>query len=302
LSAKPTVMAFAQGAAQRAIQPVADFIAPSVDVGVSVGQYKVYTEKNRFRIPETKRAVGGRATRVAFDASDATFNCQPHALDYPVDNLERIESEAAGENILNEGAQAVAEIAALAHEKEVVDKALVAAGSGTSLSVGASDDVVDQLDSQIRAVLLAAKYGSLMGVGVLFGALAWQRVKNHASVKGRFVAGGKSQFAVPELGDFSKLLLAAPDCRMSFMVYDDAPEGKDADTKFILDGTILLFARMANPTRRDPSFMKTFRLMGEWMKPGVYQTEDGRGEVAKFDWSEDVKVTNAAAIKRLNVS
>lgn len=302
LSAKPTVVSFAQGAAQRAIQPVADFIAPVVEVATSVGQYKKYTEKSRFRIPNTERPVGGRATRVAFDASDETYNCKPHALDYPVDDLEKIESDAAGENIINEGSQAVSEIAALAHEKKTVDLALAAAGAGTSLSVGSSDDVIDQIDTQIRAVILAAKYGSLMGVGVLFGALAWQRVKNHVSVRNRFVSGGKNSFANPTLEDVSSLLLAKPDARMSLMVYDDAAEGLAEDVKFVLDGNILVFARMANPTRRDPSFMKTFRLMGQWMKPGIYRTEDDRGEVVKYDWSEDVKVTNTAAIKRLNVS
>lgn len=302
LSAKPTVVSFAQGAAQSSAQPIADFIAPTVEVAASVGQYKKYTEKSRFRIPNTRRAVGGGATQVTFDASDETYNCVPHALDFPVDNLEKIESDEAGENIIKEGAQAVAEIASLAHEKTVVDAALTAAGAGTSLSVGSSDDVIDQIDTQIRNVILAAKYGSLMGVGIVFGALAWQRVKNHVSVRNRFVSGGKSQFAVPDLPSMSQLLLGQPDSRMSFMVYDDAVEGKAEDIKFVLDGAILIFARHANPTRRDPSFMKTFRLMGQWMKPGIYQTQDERGEVVKFDWSEDVKVTNSAAVKRLNVS
>jgi hypothetical protein len=38
------------------------------------------------------------------------------------------------------------------------------------------------------------------------------------------------------------------------------------------------------------------------MVPGSYVREDGRAEVAKFDWSEDVRVTNSAAVVRLNIS
>ena len=38
------------------------------------------------------------------------------------------------------------------------------------------------------------------------------------------------------------------------------------------------------------------------MVPGVYTSEDGRDEVAKMDWSEDVEVTNSAAGVRLNIS
>jgi hypothetical protein len=281
---------------------LADFIAPPVEVATSVGQYKVYSEKSRFRIPTTERAIGGRATRIAFDASDATFNCKPHALDYPIDELEKIESDAAGENLIKEGSASVAEIGALAHELAVLTKALAAAGAGGALSIGANDDIIKQIDAKIRLVLLAAKYGSLMGIGVAIGALAWETIKNHISVRARYVSGGKSQFAVPSLGDFSKLLLAEPDCRTTFSVYDNSKEGLAEDIKFLLDGDILIFARMASPTRRDPSFMKTFRLMGQWMKPGIYQTEDGRGEVVKYDWSEDVQVTNPTAIQRFTVA
>ena len=48
--------------------------------------------------------------------------------------------------------------------------------------------------------------------------------------------------------------------------------------------------------------MKTFRLMNKFMVPEFYMRDDGRVEVAKFDWSEDVRVTNSAAVRRLNVS
>ena len=88
----------------------------------------------------------------------------------------------------------------------------------------------------------------------------------------------------------------------SYMIYDTAPEGKAESISFLLDSTILVFARKAAPTRRDPSFMKTFRLMNKFMVPGSYMRDDGRVEVAKFDWSEDVKVTNSAACVRLNVT
>ncbi len=86
------------------------------------------------------------------------------------------------------------------------------------------------------------------------------------------------------------------------MIYDEAPEGKDEDIRFLLDSTVLVFARKEAPTRRDPSFMKTFRLMNQYMVPGSYARDDGRVEVAKFDWSEDIQVTNSAACVRMNVS
>jgi hypothetical protein len=282
--------------------PVADFLAPTVEVPTSVGRFKKYTEKHRFRIPQTLRAIGGRAAELSFDVSDESYNCNPHALDYPVDNLEKLEAGEL-EDCLREGAVACAEVAALAHEKSVIDAALGAVGAGTAKTWNTAADPISDLDDAILSVIKTAKYGSLMGVGVLFGAAAWKIFKNAEKVRSRIVGGiGKSGLAVPSEDNAMDLLIGKPIVRTSYMVYDDAPEGKPEEVKFLLDSTVLVFARRANPTRRDPSFMKTFRLAGQYMVPGSYVREDGRVEVAKFDWSEDVRVTNASAAVRLNIS
>ena len=301
ISSNPFLKEYAQGAAQSAASSVADFIAPAVQVGASVGKYKAYTEKNRFHIPETLRELGGDATQLGFAASDKTYNCEPHALDFPIDNLEKIESDDLM-NIAQEGADIIAAAASLSHEKRVIDAAIDAAGAGTALAIGAGDDIIDQLDSDILDVIKAAKYGALMGVGIVLGAGAFRKVKNHASVKGRFVSGGASKFAVPSAPDIAGMLIAKPDVQVTLMCFDDAEEGLAEDIQFMMDGDILVFARMPNPTRRDPSFMKTFRLRNQWMVPGSYQKQDGRGEVMKFDWSSDVQVTNTAAVKRRTVA
>lgn len=303
ISSNPTLKQFAQGAAQDAIQPVADFIAPTVPVATMNGRYKIYTEKNRFHIPETLRAMGGRATELRFTATDGSYNCEPHSLDCPIDNLESLEQESL-ESAMREGAVAVAEVAALAHEKTVIDAALAAAGAGTGKTWNSSADPVNDVDEAILTVLKAAKYGSLMGVGILFGATAWKIFKNQAAVRGRFIVGnGKAaNLQVPTEQGAGELFLARPEVKTSFMVYDSAAEGLAANISFVLDSSMLIFARKANPTRRDPSFMKTFRLMNKFMVPGSYTREDGRAEVAKFDWSEDVRVTNSAAVVRLNIS
>jgi len=306
ISSNPTLRQFAQGAAQSAIMPVADFLAPTIEVATSVGRYKVYSEKHRFHIPDTLRTLGGRASELRFDVSDATYNCEPHALDFPVDNLEQLE-ESGLENMLREGATSVAEVAALAHEKTVIDAALAAVGAGTGKTWNASADPVADIDDTILSVIKAAKYGSLMGVGVLFGATAWKIFKNQAAVRGRFVVGNGSAksglgLAVPTEASAGQMFLGTPEVRTSYMIYDAAAEGIAESVHFLLDNAVLVFARKSQPTRRDPSFMKTFRLMGQYMVPGSYTRDDGRVEVAKFDWSEDVKVTNSAACVRLNIS
>ena len=303
ISSSPMMVQFAQGAAQQAMQPLANFIAPTVDVPTSVGRFKSYTEKNRFRIPDTLRGLGGRATELSFTATDKTYNCAPHALDYPVDNLESIET-AGLENILKEGAVAVAEVSALAHEKSVVDMA-VASLVAKPRVWNAAADPVNELDGYILDVVKAARYGSLMGIRIVFGASAFKGLKNHPNIRNRFIVSGPkgaAPLAAPDENEIGGLLIGKPDCKTSFMVYDDAAEGKDADIKFLLDSKILIFACKDQPTRRDPSFMKTFRLMNQWMVPGSYTRDDGRVEVAKYDWSEDVQATNTSAAVLLSVT
>ena len=295
---------FAQGAAQSAVQPVADFLAPTVEVPSSIGRYKIYTEKNRFLPPDTARAIGGRATVLSFDATDSTYNCQPNALDFPIDFLEQIE-EAALTNALMEGATIVAEVAALAHEQNVINTALASTTPGAiakTWSGSSGTDPIDDLDQQILNVIKAARYGSLMGVGVLFGAGAWRLFKNAPNVRSRFVAAG--DYAIPNVtpAQATTLLVGNPEVRTSYMVVDTTKEGLAPNVQFLLDQSVLVFARLQNPTRRDPSFMKTFRLMGNYMVPGSYVRDDGRVEVAKFDWSEAIAITNPSAAQLITVS
>src|SRR5260221_8868687 len=127
ITSSPMIREYAQGIAQTSAQPVADFIAPPVDVPTSIGRYKIYNEEYRFKLPITERGLGGRAATLGFDATDGTYNCTPNALDFPIDKLEEVE-EAALENIVMEAGVSVAEVASLVHESTVINKALAAAG------------------------------------------------------------------------------------------------------------------------------------------------------------------------------
>jgi hypothetical protein len=302
ISIASTLVEFAAGAAQDSIQPVADFIAPEVQVPTSTGYFKRYSEKSRFRLPDLRRAQGGRAVEIGFSAEDATYNCTPHSLDVPVE-MEGISQEEFDMNF-RDGALAAAEVGGLYHEKKVVDLALAAAGNGTGKTWNAGADPITDLDNAIMDIIKAAKYGSAMGVGVLFGANAWRIFKNAAGVRSKFVVGNAKAggIAIPTEATTGQLLIGAPDVRSSFLVYDAAAEGLPESIQFALDTAILIFARKANPTRRDPSFMKTFSLAGRRMRPGTYVREDGRVQVCKFDWSEDVQVVNSTAIARLNIA
>lgn len=312
LVTKQTIKEYANGAAKQANLAVAEFLAPTVQVPGMVGYYKTFNAKSARRIPNTKRAINGRAAEIFRDATDTAFLLEANALDAPVDEA-LLKDETAFENELMSAADECAEVGALAHEKEVIDLALTTVGSGTNVNFTSdSIDPVKKLDEQIHVVLLAAG-GGQMEVGVLFGPTAWERTKNNALVRARFIGGagakngkagdGGASLVTPNVEGFSTLL-SGPNtkCNVSWMVYDNAPEGKTASYAWLLDTAILIFVRKAAPTRNSPDFMKTLRPRGAWMVPGYYKREDGRAEVAKMDWYAKAVVTNSAAAARINAT
>lgn len=297
IGTNPTIRNFARDASQAAIRKVANFLAPSVEVPTLIGQYKIYDAKHRYKRPKTRRSPSGAVTRIGFTADDATYKLIPHALDFPIENVETLNDEG----LLNQakyGTTLLADAAALDHEADVIDTAIATVGAGTNVNfLAAGFDPIDYLDDLILQVAKLAKNGA--GIRVLFGPTALRRTKNNDKVLGRFNGVAKA-LKVPGLADIAAMLMVTTECDVSMMVQDTAEEGAAEDIEFLLDDQILVFACNPQPNTMDPSFMKTFRLMGQWMKPGSYKTEDERDDVLKMDWMEQIVVTNAPAAKRIN--
>lgn len=302
LSSKPELTQYAQRIAAQRIRQQADFLAPTVEVANPVGRFKKYDEKNRFRVPKTRRPSGGRATEVTWEAEDGTYNCEYHGIDVPMDKQDL--DAADPQNFAMESMDLAADIQALAHEKDVIVKALAAAGSGTDSNFASdSVDPISVIDTQILALMKAT--AGTMPIRIAFGPTAFMRFKHNKLVKDRFKVGAGRGAVAPEiitLENIRSLFFIEPEIRMFSMVEDTAAEGLDASFSFLMDTAILVFTARPNPTRYDPSFMKTFRVMGAWMTPRFYNRDDGRVEVAAMDWSEDVQVTNSTAVKRINAN
>ena len=311
LTASPMLVQYAQGIAQTGVQPIADFFAPTVPVPTMRGRYKKYSQKNRFRIPDTKRPMGGKAVVLEWTMEDATYDCTPNSIDVPVDMIEQREAESAGANFIMESAQMAADVATLSHEQRVIqlakDNVTATAGIGAWLDANGnpvSGDPVGEIDSLIETVTKAAPGGSGSSVGLLFGSTAWRYFKNHTAVRSKFVVGratGQVGVAIPTIEMAAGLFLFEPEIMISRMVYDTAREGQTRSLDFLMTTDIFVFVRRSAPTRLDPTFMKTFRLANQWMVPGTYIREDQRAEVVKFDWSADVEITNSDACARITV-
>ena len=307
ISANQFITDYAQGKAQTSMQPVADFIAPTVAVPFSTGRFKVYSERYRFKIAKTERGPGGRAVEIGMDQTDGAFNCEAHAIDVPVDVLE-LDAGANALVTMQDAADLAAAQGALSHEKKVISMAVANATNTAVTWTSGSTDIVAQIDAKVLAVIKTAAAGSGAGVGIVFGPTAWMTFRNNATVRGRFVVGsgntriGGQPVQIVDENAATGLFIGNPMVKVAYIAEDTAADGQTPSMSFLMDDKVLIFARTDNPTRRDPSFMKTFRLSGKFMVPGSYSRDDGRVEVAKFDWSEDVKVTNAPAGAMLTVS
>lgn len=297
LGTNPVLRNFARDASQAAIRPVANFIAPSVEVPTLTGKYKKWDAKHRYKRPNTRRSPDGRATRIGFTGKDENYALDPRALDFPIPNYEALNDEG----LLNQaryGATLLADAAGLDHEAEVLETALALVGAGTNVNFLAADfDPIDYLDDVVLQVMKLAKNGA--GIRILFGPTAERRTKNNPKVLARFNGVAKS-LKVPTREELSAMIIGKPEIETAMMVQDTAPEGKDEAINFLLDDQIIVFACNPTPNTMDASFMKTLRLMGQWMVPGSYKSEDERDEVLKFDWTEQVLASNAAAAIRVN--
>jgi hypothetical protein len=238
--------------------------------------------------------------RVSWTATDANYNCSPNAVDVAFDEQEIAESDEAGENAMKEAADMAASIGTLSHERDVITKALASLGAGTNVDLGTGDPI-DAIDEQLDAIALASAGGSITNLRVLFGPTAWRLVKNHPKVRSRFVASGSRAIPNVSTTELSGLLTGNPEVMVARAAVDSTPEGQTASMAYLLTTGVIVFAASPNPNRRDPSFMKTFRLAGSWLGPRTYMSEDGRSEVAGFDWSHDVQVTNTVGGVRLNM-
>lgn len=303
ISSNRTVLEYAQGVAKQSVQPAADIIAPTIGVPSATGQFKRYDTSAAFKLPETRRAHGSDGTILQFESSDPTYNCAPHAINVPVDVA--ADSQEDVEYAFMEASDIAGGIAALSHEKTVIDLALANAGN-TDVTWDASANPVDDVDAAILAGLKGSKMGSGHQINVLFGATAWKLFKNQANVANKFVIGTSARqgvsLAVPTETTAGSLFIGNPNVQTSLMVYDSAEEGAAESMSFVLDSSVLVWVSASSPNRMDSSFMKTFRLRNRFMVPRDWESSSKRIRYAGFDWSEDVQVSNANAGKKLTVS
>ncbi len=298
-----TLTNYARGLSQDGSPSLASFLAPEVVVQSANGQYKDFSDKNAFQNPDTRRAIGGPARRLEFEAEDPFFNCNPNALEIAIDDHERRQAgegdplglEKAKTRTLVSGAK-------VAHEAKVFSIAAssVPAVSGMGQWDGASNtnDPVAELDQLIEE--LATQTGQMPN-RMAIGLPAWRRIRHNPAVVKRFP--GAASVGVT-LTQFASLLLNPNlDIRVGVMSADTAKPGKAKNAVNIIGSELYLFIAQAAPSVYDPSFMKTFRTRGGGVDiVRIYRAESNRSDILAVDWTEDIKVTSKVCARRVSVT
>ncbi|MDB6023328.1 MAG: hypothetical protein JWQ04_3185 [Pedosphaera sp.] len=303
----PLLSNFAVTSSQNAIRPVGQFIAPICEVPDINFRYKKYTEKNRYKVPITRRQPGGGVTQIGFSADDVVAVLQPNALDFPIHNADNLSDEGL-QFAMMEGTGCLADASAMALENEIITGAQAASlASPLTQEADFSDPFVDPvalIDALILKVVKAAKNGA--PIKVLFGPSKFKQFRNNPLIKSRFVVSdlpaapaGTLGLLSPQIEDVSEMLMTKPQVRMSQMVIDMSAEGMPENIQFFLDNMVLVFASSDTPNRMDQSFAKTFTVRGGLFKSGAYSSEDERDQVLKMDWTTLPAITNPGAMGAL---
>lgn len=295
-----TLTNYAQGVAQDLRSALAEFLAPTVRVAASIGQFKKFSGKNAFQISPTARAVGGTATRVKFEATDPTYNCLPQALEVAIDDSER---DAAGDDQLGLEQQKVSTLvssATISHEDQVLTliNGSLSATAGVGVWSDIDKDPVAELDAMIEAI--AIKTG-MMPNRIAFGLGAWNKFRNHPKViarqPGAAIIGVSAQQAV------NMTLNPALEIRVGVLSKDLAKFGNDKNASNIVGANVYIFTASPNPTTYDPSFAKTFMAgTGGIAAVREYRDEAARSDIYAIDWARDIQVVSTDCAKRISIS
>ena len=293
-----TLKQYAYGIAQDTKSALADFIAPRVPVGAASGQFKKFDDKNAFQVYDTARAIGGRANRISFEATDGTFNCKANALEIAIDDQER---QAAGDQdaALEEAKTRTVVISAgLAREKKVIDLMTNGVAAAATWNSSGSDDPIVAIDTQLEAIAVET---GLMPNRMVLGIAAWRKLKNHAKVLAHY-SGVKSEGV--SLSGFAAMLLNPQiDIRVAVLSKDAYKMGKTASKSEFVGDYGYVFHGNDNPTQYDPGFMKTFSIGANSVEAvRTYRDEQSRSDILAVDWSEDVQVVSTISLGKLTLS
>lgn len=295
----PTLTTYAQGLSQEITSALAEFFAPNVVVGATAGKYKQYDDKNSFlAYAETRRAIGGPATRLRFVATDGTYNCEPHALEIPIDDEERRRAGDQQDRLERAKTRALVTTSVVSKEDRVLSvvKAGVTAVANKGTWSNAANDPIKEINEQILAI---AKDSGMYPNRLALGLGAWAVLRDHPKVIERQPGAELIGLSLEQLAKM--LLNPAMEVKVG-MLSKTTAWGLANSKSNIVGDEVFVFLGSPNPTEYDPSALKTFTAAdGSVTAVRVYRDENARSDILAVDYSEQIVLTGSACIKRITI-
>lgn len=279
---------------------LADKIAPRVLTGTATGDYNVFNERQAFVAYDATRAIGGKARRIGFLASNEKFDCTPYALEIPIDDAEFDRAgDRGGEQLLREAKTRTLLLnAANSHLKLVCAAAMAEATAATSGAGQWSTDDVDPIKEIDAEIAKMWEDTGLTPNRLVLDLGAWTALRNNALVIKRF----QGIAAAPTIEQV-KALFAVPLDLVVATAALSANFGQTAGAKKSALGgkKALLFFASDSATQYDPSFCKTFTTDLQLFE-GIGTYREPRAEVIAADWTADIRATSAKLGRLFSVS
>lgn len=286
---------------------IADFIAPTVQVATPTGYFKKFSNRQAFQAVDTRRALGGAARRLTFDATDGQFNCQPQALETAIDQFlvgDGIDPKVAM-NLYQGYTNYLTSVAAVAYETSVFNfvqtqvTAQSGIGTGWTAMTGstATANPLREIESQVFA--MATNIG-VMPNRIVFGPNAWLATKYNANTRALFglantVSNGQVMDQLSSLGLETKVAIVASDANNL---------GQTTKSNSVIAGTndIWIFYASPAPSIFDRTAVKVFQVGQGFGGMKTYWEDPSNSNIFRMDWSFDIQMASSEAIRRITVS
>lgn len=279
------------------VMDLADKIAPRVLTGTASGKFNIFEDLQAFQTYDTKRALGGKANRIAFLTTTGTFDCSPQALEVAIDDAEL--AKAGDERLLREAKTRTLLLnAANSHLKQVCEAAVASATAATSGAGKWSTDTVDpikEIDTEIQAIFEAT---GLVPNRLVMDLATWIIVRNNAKTLSRF----QGLSAAPTIDQVKGLFATPLELIITPAAIASGIGNKSGKVKSALGAKrALLFYASDTATQYDPSFCKTFTTDLQLFE-GIGTYDEPRMQIVSADWTADIKVTAAKLGRLIEVS
>lgn len=296
-----TLTNYAAGVGQDLSAPVADFLLPRVIVGSGSYQFKKYDSDQSQRIYATEVAIGGKPTRIEFDATDPQSVVKHHALEAVVADQERTEAGSNGTLLEQSKVSTLVTNWHVSREDRVLRfvEANTTAAAGLGVYSDAEVDPIEEWDTVIRDQ--AIKTGMIPNRATM-DINMWHAIKNHPLVKARFQSGSQPASVVTLAGFASLLLNPNIEIRLAGITKSTTKKGAAKNAVTVMGARAYIFYGSPNPTQYDASWFKSFSTGGGNVNSVRYYREEPFNDCYLITMDDDPQLIHSGMGVRIDLS